>query len=151
MLKLVDISQIVLKTILTFRQCIFTIFIIISFWRKGGVLHWNKHEYLSPKDPFVPCLVEIGPAALDSLLMYFHHYFIIFPRKRTGPFLWIVVNPLHSKMICAKFGWNWPSRSGEKDFIKFLPCIFTINFIIISLWPFIWRNLNFLYPRMLCA
>ena len=26
------------------------------------------------------------------------------------------LNFLHLKMICAKFGWNWPSGSGEEDF-----------------------------------
>ena len=26
---------------------------------------------------------------------------------------------LHSRMFCAKFGWNWPSGSGEEIFYKF--------------------------------
>ena len=30
------------------------------------------------------------------------------------------------KGLCAKFGRNWPSASGEKDF-KFCYCIFTIS------------------------
>ena len=54
-------------------------------------------------------------------------------------------------MLCAKFGWNQPSVSSEdfKNFVK--------SFVIISpwkkAWPFIWTNLNSLYPRprMLCA
>ena len=25
------------------------------------------------------------------------------------------LNPLHPRMLCAKFGWNWPSGSGEED------------------------------------
>ena len=30
-------------------------------------------------------------------------------------FIWINLNPLHPRMLCAKFGWNWPSGSGEED------------------------------------
>mgnify|MGYP003688421365 CR=1 FL=1 len=30
------------------------------------------------------------------------------------------LNPLHPKMLCAKFGWNWASGSGEEDFLKFV-------------------------------
>ena len=69
-----------------------------------------------------------------------------------GPFIWTNLNPLHPRMLCAKFGWNWPSGS-EKKIFKFRQCIFAI--VIIShwksLWSFIWWNLNPLHPRMLCA
>ena len=48
--------------------------------------------------------------------MYFFCYFIIIsPWKRAGPFIWINLNPLHPKMSCAKFDWNWPSGSGVVD------------------------------------
>ena len=30
-------------------------------------------------------------------------------------FIWTNLNPLHQRMLCAKFGWNWPSGS-EVDF-----------------------------------
>ena len=33
--------------------------------------------------------------------------------------------PLQPKMFCAKFGWNWPSGSGDEDF-KLRKSIFTI-------------------------
>ena len=49
------------------------------------------------------------------LSMYFHHFIIISPLKRPGPFIWTNLNPLHLRMLCAKFGWNWPSGSGEDD------------------------------------
>ena len=35
---------------------------------------------------------------------------------------------LHTRMLCAIFGWNWPSGSGEKEFYKFHQCIFAISF-----------------------
>ena len=47
--------------------------------------------------------------------MYFHYFVIISPWKRAEPFIWTNLNPLHPRMLCAKFGWNWPSSSGEED------------------------------------
>ena len=34
--------------------------------------------------------------------------------------LWIKLNPIHPRMLCAKFGWNWLSGSGEEDFFNFV-------------------------------
>ena len=48
--------------------------------------------------------------------MYFHYFVIISPWKRAGSFIWTNFNPLHPRMLCAKFGWNWSSSSGEKIF-----------------------------------
>ena len=47
--------------------------------------------------------------------MYFHYFVIISPWRRARPFIWTNLNPLHPRMLCAKFGWNWPSGSGEED------------------------------------
>ena len=47
--------------------------------------------------------------------MYFHYFIIISPWERAGPIIWRNLNPLHPKMLCAKFGWNWPSGSREED------------------------------------
>ena len=49
--------------------------------------------------------------------MYFHYFVIISPSKRVEPFIWTNLNPLHPRMLCAKFGWNWLSGhgSGEED------------------------------------
>ena len=56
--------------------------------------------------------------------------------------------PLHPRMLCGKFGWNWPCGS-EEDFMYFH------YYLIIFPWKrtlsFIWTNLNLLHPRMLCA
>ena len=41
-------------------------------------------------------------------------------------FIWTNMNPLHPRMLYAKFGWNRPSGSGEEDF-KIHQCIFTIS------------------------
>ena len=31
-------------------------------------------------------------------------------------FIWTNLNPLYQRMLCAKFGWNWPGGSGVEDF-----------------------------------
>ena len=85
--------------------------------------------------------------------MYFRNFLIISPWKRAEPFIWTNLNPLHPRMICGKFGWNWPSGSGKDDFSNSL--MYFCNFVIISPWkraePFIWTNLNHLYIRMIYA
>ena len=70
---------------------------------------------------FVPSLVEIGPVVLEKKIFKFRQCIcticvIISPWKRTEPFIWTNLNPLHPRMLCAKFGWNWTSGSGEEDF-----------------------------------
>ena len=48
--------------------------------------------------------------------MYIFYFVIIFPWKRAGLFIWTNLDSLHPRMLCVKFGWNWPRGSGEKDF-----------------------------------
>ena len=85
--------------------------------------------------------------------MYFHYFIIISPWKRAGPFIGTNLNPLHPRMLCAKFSWNWLSGPGEKDFI--ILSMYFHYFVIISPWKragfFIWTNLIPLHPRMLSA
>ena len=51
--------------------------------------------------------------------MYFRNFVTVSPWKKTGPLIWTNLNPLHQRMLCGKFGWNWPSGSGEEDFLFF--------------------------------
>ena len=48
--------------------------------------------------------------------MYFHHFVIISPWKRAGSFIWTNLNPIHPRMLYAKFGWNW--SSGLLNFVN---------------------------------
>ena len=87
-------------------------------------LPWTK---LNPIHPRMLCakfgwiwLSGSGEADFYILSMYCRFFMIIFPWKKLRPFIWTNLNPLHSRMFCAKFGWNWPSGSGEEDFLNFL-------------------------------
>ena len=89
---------------------------------------------------FVPSLVEIW-AKCSGVKILSIYFVIISPWKSMGPFLWTKLNSLHPRMLCAKFGSNWPSGSGEKDFLKFYQYIFTL--LLVSplgkrTWSFIW-------------
>ena len=83
---------------------------------KGGTLHLIKIEsqrMLCAK--FCWNWLSGFGEDLKNLSMYFLYFVIISPWKRGEPFIWINLNPLHARMLCAKFGWNWPSGSGEED------------------------------------
>ena len=82
------------------------------------------------------------------------YFAIISNWKRAWPFICTNLNPLYSRMLCTKFGWNWQSGSGIEDFWKFFPIIFNISLIISpwrKAWLFICTNLKPLYSKMLYA
>ena len=80
----------------------------------------------------MPRLAEIGLVVLEKKIflkssMHFRIFLIISPWKRTGSFML----PLHPRMLCAKFGWNWPRSSREYDFSNLL--MYFRNFVFIPL------------------
>ena len=87
------------------------------FYENWMVFHLNKIESHSPKDALCQvCFSGSGEEDFLILSIYFWYFVIISPQKRVGPFIWLKLNPLHPRMLCAKFGWNWLSGSGEEDF-----------------------------------
>ena len=98
---------------------VFSLFRYYLPLEKGGALHLNKLESPLPKD--VLCQVWLKLAQwfwrrrLFISSMYFHYLCNYLPLEKAGPFIWTNLNPLHPRMLCAKFGWNWPSGSGEED------------------------------------
>ena len=64
--------------------------------------------------------------------MYFNYFVIISPGKRAGSFIWINLNPPYPRMLCAKFGWNWLSGSGEENFS--ISSMYFNYFVIIFPW-----------------
>ena len=63
------------------------------------------------------------------------HYFCFSPLGRAWPFIWRQLNPLQLGILCAKFGWNWHSGSGEEDFVKSCQFIFFIYLFISQFSP----------------
>ena len=66
------------------------------------------------------------------LSMYFCYFVIISPCKRAWPFIWTNLNSLNWRVLWAEFGWNWPSGSGEVDFL--ILTMYFFYFVIISPW-----------------
>ena len=103
-----------------------------QLYENSMVLHLNKLESLSPKYALRQVWLKLAQWSwrrgflISS--MFFRFFVIISSWKRTGPFIWRNWNTLHPRMLCAKFGWNWPSGSKEEGFFKFA------IFVIISPW-----------------
>ena len=120
----------------------------------GHIAHLRKQfKSINTYDYIITLIKRTKERFLNFSSMYFHYFIIISPWKRAGPFIWTNLNPLHPRMLWAKFGWNWPCGSGEEDFL--ISSMYFHYFVIISPWkrvgPFVWTNLNPLHPRMLCA
>ena len=121
--------------------------------------HLKKLESPSPKDALCQdCLILAQWFWRRSFLKFpqciFHYFVMISPWKRAGVLIWTNLNPLHPRMHCNKFGWNWPSGSGVEFFFK-ISSMYFHYFVIISPWKrvgsFFWTNLNPLHPRMICS
>ena len=100
----------------------FRYFVIISPWKRTGPFIWTN---LNPRHPRMLCAQFCwnwlsGSGEEDFLIssMYFSYFVIIAPWKIARPFIWTNLNPLYPRILCAKFGWNWFSGSGEEDFFN---------------------------------
>ena len=93
-------------------------FIIIFPWKREGPLIWTN---LNPLHPRMLCawFGWNGPMVLEKRIFKSINVFWLFryylPLKKAEPLIWTNLNPLHLRMLCTKFGWNWPSGSGVED------------------------------------
>ena len=126
----VEIGQVVLeKKNSKFRQCFFTISWLSPLGKERGP-SFDQSWIPFTQGCFMQSLVEIGSVVLEKKIflsssMYFSYFIIISPWIR-GPIFWTNLNSLHPRILCAKFGWNWPSGSGEED-LQFRQCTFDIS------------------------
>ena len=56
----------------------------------------------------MPGLIENGPVVLQKKFFFCERLSIFF-------ILFLNYLPFGKGVLCAKFGWNWPSGSGEED------------------------------------
>ena len=90
-----------------------------SFWARSHLGHELLQQKINEKinqrtkqEAHGSVVLEKKKIIISS--MYFCYFVIITPWKRAGTFIWTNLNSLHPRMLCAKFGWNWLSGSGEE-------------------------------------
>ena len=93
-------------------------FVIISLLGiKGHGLSFEQTWTPPIQGSYVPNMVEIGPVVLEKtsnfvdvflLFLYYLHW------EGHAPSIGKLEFP-SPNMLCAKFGWNWPSCFGEED------------------------------------
>ena len=91
---------------------------LLSLWKlhvNGSSL--NKIESHSPEDALCQVWLKLAQWFWRRFFNFFNVFLLFLndlPWKRAGPFIWRNLNLLHPRMLCAKFGWNWPSGSWEE-------------------------------------
>ena len=97
----------------------FRYFVIISHSKRAEPFIWTNFN-LNTQGCIVPSLVEIGPVVREKKLFFnFVNVFSLFrnylPLEKSGALHLNKFESRNPRMLCAKFGWNWPSGSGEED------------------------------------
>ena len=91
----------------------------LSHWKRTVFFIWTNLKPLHPKIP--PSKFSwnwhlcSGNEDFEIVSMYFRLFVITSPWKRAGSFICSNFNPLHPRMLYAKFGWNGFSGSREVD------------------------------------
>ena len=108
---------------------------------KGVALCLNKLETPFTKGWFVP---KFGLVVLERKILKMSLNFRIFPITllwKRGPFIWINLNSLYPRMICAKFGLLVLET-------KIFKCCHLINFDDFPIISSFEKNTNSLHPSM---
>ena len=83
---------------------------------KVVALYVNKLE--SPEDALWKAWLKLAHWFLRKRFLNCVNISLLFRSylhwKRAWPFIWPNMNPLHPRLLCAKFGWNWHSGSREE-------------------------------------
>ena len=86
---------------------------------KGGALHLNKLESPSPKNALCQVWLKLAQWFWRRRFFNFVNVFSLFwnylPLEKGRALHLINLNPLHSRILCAKFGWNWLSGFWEVE------------------------------------
>ena len=107
----------------------FPYFIIISPWKRVGPFIWRNLMLCAKFGLKLAHWFWRRRFFLNSP-MNFRCSLIISPCKKGGPFIWTNLNPLYTRMLCAKFSLNWPSGSGEENCL--ISSMYFRYFVILS-------------------
>ena len=119
MSSLFEIGLVVLKKkIFKVRQCIFAIS-LLSPLRKGRGPIFEQTWILITQNAVCQVWLKLALWFLRGRFLRFVNVFSIFPYdlplEKGVALPWTNLNLHHPRLLCAKFGWNWPSGSGEED------------------------------------
>ena len=103
------------------HQCNFAIFLLLYNLGKDVTVRLNKLVSPSSENALCCFLLKLGKWSWKIFkvrLCVFAYFLISIPCKKAWPFFWTKSNTFYTKILCAWFGWNWSSGSGE-DFWSF--------------------------------
>ena len=85
---------------------------------KSRDFHLNKFEPHTPKDALCQVWLKLAKLSWRRRFLNFVNVFSLFcnylPLENSRALHLINLNPLHSRMLCAKLGWNWPCGFWEE-------------------------------------
>ena len=76
---------------------------------------WDLRSYILPhrgKNRFLKNNISLTSHSLISLFCYYP------PLKKMWPFISTQLSPLYTRILCVKFGWNWPSAFLRRRFLN---------------------------------
>ena len=90
---------------------------------RSGVLHFNESKSFYPENALSQGWLKLAQWFWRKRFLNFVNIFSLFcyylPLEKGMVLHLKNLNPLHPRMLCAKFGWNWPSgRKCKKFMIK---------------------------------
>ena len=116
---------------------VFSLFCNYLSLEKKVILYLYKCEFPLPKD----CALCFGwncPVGLEKKNFKFGQCIFaissISTWKKAWLFIWTNLNPLHLRMLCAEFGWNWPKWSDLYIYLHAIDCSVLINIALGATW-----------------
>ena len=113
------IGPVVQEEILKFRERTFAILLLSPNVKRWGLSNWTNLNTVYRGMLFAKFGWNWPSGSVEEdfykLLIYFYYFPIISPLGRAWSFIWTNLNPFYPGILSAKFGWNWPSGSGEKQ------------------------------------
>ena len=103
---------------------VFWLFCNYPFLEKGGALHLKKLESLLLEDELCQVWLKLAKWFWRGRFLNFVNVFLLFcnyiPFEKIGAVHLNKTESLQPRMLCAKFGWYWPSGSWRRRFLNFV-------------------------------